>query len=141
MIDTLHVFCSAPSPKLNEDYDLWLNKIETKMGETLKSRGIYDLIQLSRIGHLYFQNMFIATLYFWESSTNTFQLPCGMVTPTLFDIVAITGLLKTSDSFDPNERDENTMNSTLTIPDFANTLKTIMKLILTKCLMKNTLFL
>lgn len=64
MIVTLRVFCSVRSPKINEDYILWLNKIETKMGPTWKNRGIYDLIQLSRVGPLYCQNMLVAALYF-----------------------------------------------------------------------------
>ncbi|XP_050899026.1 uncharacterized protein LOC127105856 [Lathyrus oleraceus] len=36
--------------------------------------------------------MLLASLYFWDSTYNTFHLPCGMVTPTLFDAAAIVGL-------------------------------------------------
>lgn len=79
------------------------------MDETLKSRGIYDLIQLSRVSLLYCQNMLFATLYFWESSTTTFQLPRRMVISTLFDVASTTGLHPTGDSFKPNKRDENTI--------------------------------
>ncbi|KAL4330226.1 hypothetical protein AHAS_Ahas13G0378900 [Arachis hypogaea] len=33
-----------------------------------------------------------AALYFKNKITNNFHLPCGMIGPTLFDVVAITGL-------------------------------------------------
>ena len=39
--------------------------------------------------------MFLALTFFWEGSTNTFQFPCGMFTPTLFDIAVIMGLGET----------------------------------------------
>lgn len=38
------VFRSAASPKRNEDYIFWLNKIETKKGQTWKDGRIYDLV-------------------------------------------------------------------------------------------------
>ena len=43
----------------------------------------------------------MASLYFWEGSTNTFQLPYGMLTQTLFDVVAITSLSSLGEVFDP----------------------------------------
>ena len=33
--------------------------------------------------------------YFWNKTTNTFQLPYGMITPILFELAAITGLRPT----------------------------------------------
>lgn len=45
--------------------------------------------------------MLIASLLFWEGYTNTFYLRFRMVTPTLFDIVAITGLRPTRETFGP----------------------------------------
>lgn len=65
------------------------------------------MIQLSKTGLAYCQKMFVAPLYYWESTTNTFQLPCGMLTPMFFDVAAIIGLLPTSGNFDPNENDED----------------------------------
>lgn len=44
MTSTLHVFRSTPPTKKNEDYILWMKKIEAKMSETWKSRGIFYLI-------------------------------------------------------------------------------------------------
>ncbi|WJX26710.1 hypothetical protein P8452_15595 [Trifolium repens] len=45
--------------------------------------------------------MLIAALHFFESATNTFHFECGMMTPTLFDVAAITGLSPTGDAYDP----------------------------------------
>lgn len=108
-------FIQSPPPppthtKKNEDYILWLNKIEGKKSEFMKEKGIFDLIQLSRTGTAYYENILAASLYFWESTTNTFKFPCGMLTPTLFDEAAITGLRPTGETFDPNESDEDTIN-------------------------------
>lgn len=72
MTANLRVFHSAPHTKKHEDYILWLNKIESKMSKTWKSRDIFYLIQLSRTSPAYFQNMLVASMYFWESTTNTF---------------------------------------------------------------------
>lgn len=54
--------------------------------------------------------MLVASLYFWESTTNTFQLPNGMVTHIFFDIAAIIGIRPNNDNFDPNEREEDTIS-------------------------------
>jgi hypothetical protein len=47
--------------------------------------------------------MLVAALHFFESSTNTFHFECGMMTSTLFDVAAITGLPPTGDAYDPAE--------------------------------------
>lgn len=61
---TFCVFRSAPSSRKNDDYIYWLNKVETKKGRTWKAKGIYDLVQLSKVGPPYCHNMFVASLYF-----------------------------------------------------------------------------
>jgi len=45
-------------------------------------------------------------MYFWEGSTNTIQLKCSMLTPILFDIVAITGLPPNGEIYNPNLESE-----------------------------------
>lgn len=45
--------------------------------------------------------MMLDAFHFLEGSTNTFQLRCGMLTPTFFDIVSITGLRPIGEVFDP----------------------------------------
>lgn len=56
--------------------------------------------------------MIMSALYFWESSTNTFQLPCGMITPTFFDVVAIIDLQPTGDTFEPTIKNQTKPNFT-----------------------------
>lgn len=56
---------------------------------------------MSKMGHTCNPNMLIESLTYWKGSTNTFRLCCGMATPTLFDIVAITSLLPTGETYDP----------------------------------------
>lgn len=85
-------------------------KVEIKKVQTSKDIGIYDLIQLSKVGPTYCKNMLVTSLYFCESTNNTFQLPCGMVTPTLFDITTIISLRPIGEIFDSNKIDEDTIN-------------------------------
>jgi hypothetical protein len=68
-----------------------------------KNYGIYPLIQFSRTDPKYKPELLIATLHFYEKSTNTFQFKCGMATPTLIDVAAITGLRPDGDHFDPTK--------------------------------------
>lgn len=58
----------------------------------------------------YRHNMLVASLYYWESTTNAFQLPCEMLTPTLFDVAAITDLHPAGNNFNPNESDEDNID-------------------------------
>jgi hypothetical protein len=60
-----------------------------------------------RTGLKYNQEMIIAALHFFESSTNTFHFECGMMTPTLFDVAAITGLPPTGETYDPYHASKN----------------------------------
>ncbi|KAK2414651.1 serine/threonine-protein phosphatase 7 long form protein [Trifolium repens] len=89
------------APVVSEGYLKWLNKVENQYATFWKESGIFDLIQLSREGPKYNAEMLIAALHFWESSTNTFHFKAGMMTPTLFDVAAITGLRPTGPTFDP----------------------------------------
>ncbi|GAU28512.1 hypothetical protein TSUD_156690 [Trifolium subterraneum] len=93
------IFRSAPT--IVEGYIAWLDRVQQDFGSLWKDFGIFDFIQLSRLGLKYQQEMIIAALHFFESSTNTFQFECGMMTPTLFDVAAITGLSPTGDTYDP----------------------------------------
>ncbi|GAU33050.1 hypothetical protein TSUD_152050 [Trifolium subterraneum] len=94
------IFRSAPT--IVEGYIAWLDRVQQDFGSLWKDFGIFDFIQLSRLDLKYQQEMIIAAIHFFESSTNTFQFECGMMTPTLFDVVAITGLPLNGDTYDPN---------------------------------------
>ena len=65
---------------------------------------------MSKLGFSYCHPFLLASLYFWDSTYNTFHLPCGMITPTFFDIAAITGLPPTGEAFDPYLESENTID-------------------------------
>ncbi|XP_058748016.1 uncharacterized protein LOC131620851 [Vicia villosa] len=109
MTNSVKVFRSFPLAKDPDLYYAWLEKVEKQKGSFWKSLGIYDLIQLSKTGLEYNQPMLVAAVHFWDASHNTFHLPCGMVTPTLFDVAAITGLRPTGETFDPNDMDNDTI--------------------------------
>ncbi|GAU33485.1 hypothetical protein TSUD_370970 [Trifolium subterraneum] len=49
------------------------------------------------------QRDYETALHFFESSTNTFHFECGMMTLTLFDVAALTGLPPTGDTYDPTK--------------------------------------
>lgn len=36
--------------------------------------------------------MLISAMCFWDTPTNTFHFPCGMVSPALFDTIAIVDI-------------------------------------------------
>jgi hypothetical protein len=100
------LFRSAPSIP-NKHYLPWLDRVEKEYKEYWQSYGIYDLIQLSRYDPQYQPELLIATMHFYEKSTNTFQFPCGMMTPTLLDVSALTGLRPLGETFDPANTSEN----------------------------------
>lgn len=71
--------------------------------------GIYDLIMLSKIELEYSTYILVSSLYFWDSTHYNFHLPCGMVTPTLFNLAVITGLKPTGYTYDPEIDVANTI--------------------------------
>lgn len=66
-----------------------------------EEQGIYDLIQLSRVGPICNHAMLLVEIRFGEVSTNTFQLPCGMIAPTVFDLRSIVGLCPVGKDYEP----------------------------------------
>lgn len=101
------VFLSMPTPG-NKEYLVWFNKVQRKRQDQWQSAGIFDLIQVLRYAHCVNPCMLLASLYFWEGSTKMFQLPCGMLTPILFNVAVITGLSPQGETFDPTLSTENT---------------------------------
>lgn len=77
-----------------------MDRLEAEKIDHWKQIGIYTLLQIARCGPPQSCGMLLAALQFWESSTNYFHTKCGMITPTLLDIVSITGLKPTSKVFD-----------------------------------------
>lgn len=81
MSNALRVFRSCPLFRYPETYLVWLAKVKQKKAQIWTEMGILDMIQLSKVEPGYCQNMMVTSLYFWDSTTNTFHLPCGMITP------------------------------------------------------------
>ncbi|WJX67184.1 hypothetical protein P8452_51676 [Trifolium repens] len=102
MKNALKSFRAAPYTA-HKDYIPWLDRVEKDFKDSWKSYGIYELIQFSRTGPKYKPELLVAALHFYEKSTNTFQFKCGMLTPTLLDVAAITGLRPIGDHFDPTK--------------------------------------
>ncbi|KAL5191633.1 hypothetical protein HKD37_04G010884 [Glycine soja] len=100
------LFRSAPSIA-HKDYLPWLDRVEQAYEDLWKTYGIFDLIQFSRSGPEYRPEMLIAAMHFFESSTNTFQFKCGMMTPTLLDVAALTGLRPNGETYDPTNSSDN----------------------------------
>jgi hypothetical protein len=48
--------------------------------------------------------MIIAVLHFWNPSTRSLHLKCGMLTPTVLDVAGLNGLKPTGQTFDPDNR-------------------------------------
>ncbi|KAH1206259.1 hypothetical protein GmHk_16G046769 [Glycine max] len=100
------LFRSAPSIA-HRDYLPWLDRVEQAYEDFWKTYGIFDLIQFSRSGPEYRPEMLIAAMHFFESSTNTFQFKCGMMTPTLLDVAALIGLRPSGETYDPTNSSDN----------------------------------
>ena len=92
--------------------------MEQAQDQIWKYMGIYALIMLSKTGLAYCPLMLVASQYFWDITHFTFHLPCGMVTPTLFNIAAITGLRPTGDYFDPEDLSEVPIGFSATKPPY-----------------------
>jgi len=94
------VFWSFPSTIHSSSFLGRLKKVELKKAQALKTLGIFNLIQLSKTGLGYEENLILAEIHFWENSINTMHLKCGMLSPTLLDVAAITRLPPIGETYD-----------------------------------------
>lgn len=78
-----------PESKL---YTTWLARVKSAKHKQRKTLGIYDLIELSEYNLGYNFAQLMASFHIWHLDSNSFHVPFGMITPTLFNIAAITGL-------------------------------------------------
>ena len=81
---------------------------------------MFDLIHMSKFGPEYCQLMLTTSLYFWDSTYNTFHLPYKMLTPTLFDVAIITGLRPTGETFDPTLDADDSIDFNNASPTYNN---------------------
>jgi len=84
----------------------WLKKVESKKASVWKTLGIYNIIQIFRTGLNFDENLRLAAMHYRESSTNTMQLKCGLLSPTMFDVAAITRLPPIGESYDPDQENK-----------------------------------
>lgn len=67
--------------------------------------------------------MLVASIFFWESFTNIFHLPYGMITLTLFDMASIVGLRPIGKIFDPTLMNKTKPNFTFSPPSYITFMK------------------
>jgi len=96
------IFRSSPLANHTPIYLKWLEKVETLKASVWRKLGISNLIQLSKMGLEYDEKLILVVMHLWESSTNTMQLKCCMLTHTLLDVTAITRLPPTGEAYDPD---------------------------------------
>nr|GLL36383.1 uncharacterized protein LOC109181101 [Ipomoea trifida] len=78
-------------PVVNANWVNWVNRVEKEKWQLWKSIGIYDAIQLSKVEIPKDKNLLYAALCFWSGSHNAFHFRFGMMSPTVIDIVSLTG--------------------------------------------------
>ena len=79
-------------PSLSTDWIEWIDRLEPHFRSSWKTTGIDEAIQLSRLPIHCDKAILAAAACFWSPITNTFNFRFGMMTPTLIDIEAYTGL-------------------------------------------------
>src|ERR1044072_8801125 len=97
-------FRTAP-PLYCPKFGAWMDRLEQYKGQQWKTMGIYDLLRLAHVGTPYSGGMLLAALYIWEGSTNTFHTRCGMMTPTLLDVAALTSVKPAGIVFNYSDHD------------------------------------
>lgn len=79
-------------PTATEGWIRWVDRMERVKGETWRTADIYDTIQLSKFNIQCDRDLLYAALCFWSTSGNAFHFNFGMMSPTVFDISALTGI-------------------------------------------------
>ncbi|KAK4715256.1 hypothetical protein R3W88_013594 [Solanum pinnatisectum] len=79
-------------PTATEGWIRWVDRMEKVKGETWRTADIYDTIQLSKVNIPCDPDLLYAALCFWSTSGNAFHFNFGMMSPTVFDISALTGI-------------------------------------------------
>ncbi|KAF3433534.1 hypothetical protein FNV43_RR24636 [Rhamnella rubrinervis] len=88
--NSYHAFKNWPS--FSTDWVEWIDRLEPHFRTSWKTTGIDETIQSSRLPIHCDRAILAAAVYFWSSITNTFNFRFEMMTLTLIDIEAYTGL-------------------------------------------------
>jgi hypothetical protein len=86
-IDRLHAWPNPP-----EGWVTWYNRVANTYQPTWESIGIADALSLSLSPLEKNENLLKTIGYFWSDALNCFLFGHGPMTPTLLDVVMITGL-------------------------------------------------
>lgn len=78
-------------PLVTTEWVKWVRRVESSFGETWKSAGIFEAIQLSCIDISFDKALLSSALCFWSSAFNAFIFRFGMMSPTLLDLAALAG--------------------------------------------------
>lgn len=93
-------FSELLHPRIGKHFSSWLTCIEAKKSQHWKNIGIYDLIQLIKYDIVSLDMpMLMTSFLFWNRSLHALELPCGPITLTLLDIVAIISLKPLSKTY------------------------------------------
>ncbi|GKV50522.1 hypothetical protein SLEP1_g57225 [Rubroshorea leprosula] len=84
-------FGSWPTNKF-DDWPAWVAWLEKPFGNTWKTLGLYEFIQMTTYQTSMDRVLLGTALLFWSGSYNCFHFPCGAMYVTLFDICSLTGL-------------------------------------------------
>ncbi|GKV52446.1 hypothetical protein SLEP1_g59023, partial [Rubroshorea leprosula] len=84
-------FGSWPTNK-SDDWSAWVTRLEKPFGNTWKTLGLYEFIQMTTYQTSMDRVLLGTALLFWSGSYNCFHFPCGAMSVTLLDICSLTGL-------------------------------------------------
>ncbi|GKU89539.1 hypothetical protein SLEP1_g3665 [Rubroshorea leprosula] len=84
-------FGSWPTNK-SDDWSAWVARLEKPFGNTWKTLGLYEFIQMTTYQTSMDRVLLGTALLFWSGSYNCFHFPCGAMSVTLLDICSLTGL-------------------------------------------------
>ncbi|KAK9274158.1 hypothetical protein L1049_018972 [Liquidambar formosana] len=93
-------------PRVTTSWTEWVERLEPKFNNHWKKVGIYEHIMLTKHDYPMDRPLLATALNFWSISSNCFFFPYGPMTPTVFDLCALTGLPATGDipnaAYDPD---------------------------------------
>jgi hypothetical protein len=88
--------CLRAWPNPPEDWVSWYTRVSKTYQSSWETTGIADALYLSLSPLEKHENLLKTIGYFWSDALNCFMFGHGPMTPTLLDVVMITGLDITS---------------------------------------------
>ncbi|KZV23666.1 hypothetical protein F511_06996 [Dorcoceras hygrometricum] len=79
-------------PRVSSQWVEWVERLQPCFGEQWKSVGLWNLIEMSKVGMSRQSSLFDCMIRFWSPCSNAFLFPWGPMSPTLYDIHLFTGL-------------------------------------------------